>query len=82
MQVTVTGYNKIPYLGSVQIVRPSILRGDSVQTLARVADSDLPWTDPDRVLTQSWSDPLFYQVNDRERIALTRTGQTLMIAPF
>jgi len=55
----------------------AILRGALPSTLAAVADSALPWTDPDPVLTGSFPPLLFYQAEGFDRILMRRDGASI-----
>jgi hypothetical protein len=59
----------------------SILRGDSIPTLALIAKEALPWTDPDPVLTGAFPSLLYYRVEGR-RIALKKEGQSITILKY
>ena len=80
IHVTVTAYNKIPYLGQASVGEASILRGQTVESLAPVATAQFPWTDPEPVLTDSFPSLLFYRVDGMAGLlGLVKEEQTLTI---
>jgi hypothetical protein len=59
-----------------------ILRGESVPSLAAIADGVLTWTDPEPVLTDPFPDLLFYQAESIPVTHVTKEGLSLTIHCF
>jgi hypothetical protein len=62
-----------------RILRAPIYRGDSPSGLSEVARGELPWTDPDPVLTGSFPALLYYSVDEISPIFLRKESQTITI---
>ena len=67
--------------GITEIAPPSyrILRSESPGALAQVAESSLPWVDPESVLVPSSPARLFYRVEGVDRLVVGKEGDTLAL---